>query len=165
MHPAPLHQLTAWLNDAYAMERALAKVLESHVRDAGEIPEIRARLEDHRDETRRHAQQVETCLALLGEKPSFVKTAWNSLSGKSLSPTARPWRDDLTKNLLADYTTEHLEIASYRALITAARELGQTEIAEICTGILTEETAMARWLEEHIPVVTRISLQQFMVRS
>jgi ferritin-like metal-binding protein YciE len=57
-------------------------------------------------------------------------------------------KDNLVKAALKDYATEHMEIASYRSLIIAANEAGQTAIAEACQGILQDEEAMAGWVEE-----------------
>jgi ferritin-like metal-binding protein YciE len=62
------------------------------------------------------------------------------------------------KNVLADHGAEHLEIAWSRSLIAAADEAGRTGIANICGGILNDEAAMAAWLEDQNPEVTRIVL-------
>lgn len=156
----PLEQLTTWLNDAHAMEQSLAKVLENHARDAQEHPHLRSRLEEHVIETRAHAERVQDCLALLGEKPSVVKATMGNLMGMAQGASTRMFRDELVKNVLADYASEHFEIACYRSLIAAAEEADQRQIAEICGDILEEEEAMAAWLEAQIDEVTRTVLQQ-----
>ena len=68
--------------------------------------------------------------------------------------------DSLVKAALQDYTTEHMEIASYTALIVAARDAGLTRVAEACEGILRDEKAMADWLEIQLPLVVRTTLAQ-----
>jgi ferritin-like metal-binding protein YciE len=65
------------------------------------------------------------------------------------------------KGLLASYTFEHMEIASYRILKEAARSIDDAELEGICDQNLQEELATARWLEEHIPALTI----QFLARS
>jgi len=50
---------------------------------------------------------------------------------------------------------ENMEIASYTALIEAA---GDSATAQACRSILKEEVAMAEWLKEHLPEVTRAFL-------
>jgi len=70
------------------------------------------------------------------------------------------YHDEIVKNFLSDYAAEQFEIACYRSLVAAAEELGQPEIARTCEDILAEEQAMAQWLAEHIPEVTRMMLQQ-----
>jgi ferritin-like metal-binding protein YciE len=153
-------QLTAWLNSAYAMEQNLAKVLENHAKDAKDQPEIRERDEQHIAETRGHAERVKECLAILGEKPSMMKSALGNIMGIVQGASTGMFRDEIVKNFLADYASEHFEIACYRSLIAAAEELEQPEIARICREILTDEEAMAQWLEERLPEVTRLTLQQ-----
>lgn len=153
-------QLTTWLNSAHAMEQSLAQVLENHAKDAKDHPEMRSRLEEHVIETRGHAERLEECLRLLGEKPSTVKTAMGNLMGMLQGASTGMFRDELVKNVLADYASEHFEIACYRSLISAAEAADQPDIAEICAEILEEEEAMAAWLEEHIDEVTVTVLQQ-----
>lgn len=58
--------------------------------------------------------------------------------------------DKMIKNSLADYATEHFEIASYRALIAAADAVGEEETARVCEEILKEEE-MAKWVNNEIP--------------
>lgn len=142
------------------MEHSLEKVLKNHAKDAKDHPEIRQRDEQHIEETRRHAELVKQCLEILGEKPSTMKSAMGNVMGAVQGATTGMFRDEIVKNFLADYASEHFEIACYRSLIAAAEEMGQPEIARICGEILRDEEAMARWLEERIPDVTRMTLQQ-----
>lgn len=160
MSTSPKEQLVTWLNSAYSMEKSLVQVLENHAKDAEDLPEVRQRDEQHIQETRRHADLVEQCLGILGEKPSTMKSAMGNLMGKVQGASSGMHRDELVKNFLSDYAAEHFEIACYRSLIAAAEELGQPEIARICTEILRDEERMAAWLEERIPEVTRMHLQQ-----
>lgn len=153
-------QLTTWLNSAYAMEQSLAKVLENHAADAKDHPEMRGRLEEHIIETRNHAERVKECLEKLGEKPSTMKSAMGNVMGMVQGASSGMFRDELVKNVLSDYASEHFEIACYRSLVAAAEEANQPEIAEVCRGILDEEESMAVWLEEQIEDVTRTVLHQ-----
>lgn len=153
-------QLTAWLNSAYSMEQSLAKVLDNHANDAKDHLELQQRLEEHREETRGHAERVRECLRILGQEPSTMKSAMGSVMGAVQGASTGMFRDELVKNFLADYSAEHFEIACYRSLIAAAEEAAQPEIAEICGEILDDEEAMAEWIEEQIPEVTRRVLHQ-----
>lgn len=153
-------QLISWLNDAHSMERSLVNVLEKHCKDAAEFPDLRARTEQHLNETRRHVEKVEECLRQLGEKPSMSKGVMGTVMGKVQGVATGMFRDEMIKNALGDYAAEHLEIASYRSLIAAAEELGLPDVARICSEILREEEAMAGWLEDHIPEITRLTLQK-----
>lgn len=160
---SPKDQLTTWLNSAYSMEKSLIQVLENHAKDAKDLPDVRHRDEQHIQETRRHAELVEQCLALLDEKPSTMKSAMGNVMGMVQGASTGMHRDELVKNFLSDFAAEQFEIACYRSLIAAAEELDQPEIARICGEILRDEERMAEWLEERIPEVTRMHLQQVAV--
>lgn len=153
-------QLIDWLNDAYFMEQSLAKVLENHADDARDLPDVRERDLQHLYETRRHAEKLERCLDLLGEKPSMMMGAMGTVMGKMQGMATGLFVDEIMKNFLSDYAMEHFEIGCYRSLIAAADEAGRPEIVQICEGILKEEEAMAKWLAERIPDVARMTLLQ-----
>lgn len=153
-------QLVTWLSDAYAMEQSLDMVLARHVAAAREHPEVQQRLQQHRDETRRHEELVAGCLEMLGAKPSAVKALAGGFMGAMQGMSTAVFQDELVKNALADYAMEHFEIACYSSIIAAAEETGQQEIARTCGEILRDEAAMANWLEDHIPAITRLHLQQ-----
>jgi ferritin-like metal-binding protein YciE len=152
--------LISWLNDAYAMEQAQIPVLQNHARDAAALPHVRARDEQHLEETRRHAELVESCLERLGESPSKAKGFFGGMMGAMQSVATGPFKDELVKNFLQDYASENLEIASYSALIAAARDLNEPEIAATCERILEDERNMARWLEDNLPTAVRESMRR-----
>jgi ferritin-like metal-binding protein YciE len=62
--------------------------------------------------------------------------------------------DALVKNCLAEYATEHFEIASYTSLMQAAEQMNDPQTAHVCREIIQEEQAMAHWLENNIPQVS-----------
>jgi ferritin-like metal-binding protein YciE len=143
-------RLLAWLNDAYALEKALIPVLNNHARDARRRPEVRRRDLEHLEETRRHAKKVRQCIEHLGATPSKTKEAIGRFSGMLSSVTTEPFDDEVVRNFVADYAAENLEIASYRAIITAAYEAGHPKIAKVCQKILEDEEEMAAWLRDHL---------------
>jgi ferritin-like metal-binding protein YciE len=156
----PRDTLIGWLNDAYAMEKGLVQVLENHANDVKDRPEMYRKIAEHLEKTKMHAERVRDCVERLGGSTSTVKTAMGSVSGflQGRSTGASP--DELVKNALADYASEHLEIASYRALNVAARSLGEQHIVQVCEGILRDEEDMARWLEQSLPTVVQEYLGQ-----
>jgi ferritin-like metal-binding protein YciE len=58
---------------------------------------------------------------------------------------------------IASYAFEAMEIASYRILVSTARQVGDNETARVCEEILHDEEAMADWLENNIPTLTQQS--------
>lgn len=156
--------ITSWLKDAYSMEVGLVPILENHAKDAKDYPEVQSRIQQHVEETKQHAEMVKQCLERKGEKPSTVKTAVGGVMGSMQSVATGPFKDELVKNSLADYATEHFEMASYDALIDAAKELGDNETAQTCQKILHSEQAMAQWLKDHLPMAVRDTIQEKMTQ-
>lgn len=145
--------LVSWLRDAHAMERALVPVLERHAEQAHDRPELRARLERHVGETKRHIDLVERCLERYGEGPSAGKDLLARATGTLQSFATAPFGDRLVKNTIADYATEHLEIASYEGIRAAAERLQDQQTVSDCETILQDERDMARFLSESLPHV------------
>jgi ferritin-like metal-binding protein YciE len=141
----------AWLNDAYGMENALVQVLQNHAKDAQDHPQMHAKIQEHLDKTRQHAELVKGCIEHRGGSPSAIKTGMANLVGVMQGLSTGMAEDELVKNGIADYAAENFEIASYRALITAAQDLGDEQTANSCRQILADEQDMANWLAQHLP--------------
>src|SRR5947209_6211755 len=147
--------LISWLNDAFAMETSLVQVLENHASDVKDRP-----VAEHLEKTRLHAERVRDCVERLGGSTSSMKTALGAVTGFFQGRSTGISPDELVKNALSDYAAEHFEIASYNALIVAARALGEPEVARVCEEILRDEQDMARWLENQLPTVVQEYLGQ-----
>ena len=150
----------AWLNDAHGMENALIQILEHQIKDAKDYPQVQTKLQQHLEQTRRHADLVKFCIENLGGHTSTVKTGMASLFGQMQALSTGPAKDELVKNALADYAAENFEVASYTALITAAQEIGDQQTAGVCQQILQEDQAMADWLEQNLPTLVQQSMVQ-----
>jgi ferritin-like metal-binding protein YciE len=154
-------QLITWLNDAYAMEQSLIPVLENHAKDADEeMPEAAERIRQHIDETRRHGERIRECLQSLGTSPSIVKSTLAYVMGTGQSVATGMFADESIKNVLSDYGAEQFEVASYSALVAAALDLGEADVASACEENLREDEAMADWLREQIPDVVTTTLHK-----
>ena len=152
--------LVRWLHDAHAMEKALVPILKNHARDARDHHDVMDHLQAHLHETERHAMLLEQCLRRLNEQPSTAKTGIAKLFGAMQAPATGMYEDELVKNNIVDFATENFEIACYLALIAAAEELGETEIAFTCREILQEEQEMAEWLQAQLPNTVRGHMAQ-----
>jgi ferritin-like metal-binding protein YciE len=153
-------ELVSWLNDAYAMERALQITLEKQVNSSEVHRAVRERAGIHLDETRAHAERVQQCLEMLGHTPSPIKTTAAQVmeSGKKFMTMFA--RDERVKDYLAATGAEHFEVACYRALIAAAQFAGEEGIVPLLEQNLSEDTATARWLENNIAAVVRDYLSE-----
>lgn len=142
-------RLLKWLQDAYAMEQEANTMLTATAGRLEHYPELKARIEQHIAETRDQSEQVKRCIELLDGSLPTVKGAVASVMATVHAAGNSMMSDEVAKSLGVSYAFEHMEIASYRALVIAAKEAGQTQIAQICAAILDQEIAMAEWLIEH----------------
>jgi len=150
----------AWLNDAYGMEKNAIQMLEHRVSDTKDHPRIQAMVQQHLQETRRHAEQVESCIKSLGSSVSTIKSSMGTIGGTLSSLSTGMASDEAVKNALADYSYENFEIACYTSLIAAAEAIGESQVASICNQILRDEQKMATFLLQNIPTITQEYLGQ-----
>lgn len=154
--------LADWLRDAYAMEQKAIEIIERQLGRVDSYPEITERLRIHLEETRWQAERVKDCLHAIGEDTSFFKTGAAVVGGNLMAMGNMFASDEIVKDTLANSVFEHMEIACYRSLISAAELAQQHMIAETCREILRQEEAMAEWLDEHIPQTTAMFLSRDM---
>lgn len=158
MSTDPMQQLHSWLKDAHAMEEQAEQMLTAQAKRLEHYPKLQERITQHIEETRSQASRITECLESMDTSTSTMKdlgakfAAMGQVIGGSMAS------DEVVKGGIASYAFEHFEIANYRALIAAADQLGQDRIREVCEGILKEEMAMAKWLEDNLDEVTRAFL-------
>ena len=150
--------LLDWLRDAHAMEQQAEKMLQGMAQRLEHYDELRERIEQHIEETRGQQLLLKGCIDRLGSSTSLIKdiTAKITAFGQSLS--GMPVSDEVIKGAMSSYVFEHMEIAAYTVLISAAREVGDVETERVCEQILPQEVAMAEWLRDHLPQLTHIFL-------
>ena len=156
---SPRENLAHWLRDAHAME---VGTLDDLRRLAGRIrsyPELKARLEQHVQESEGQERRLKELLAGMGEGTSAVKQTVTRLAGNLQALVGALFADETLKNAIAAYAFEHFEIGNYRALLAAAERAGEARAVPVLQENLREEEAMARWLEERLPELTRRYLE------
>jgi ferritin-like metal-binding protein YciE len=146
-------QLIAWLGDAHAMEVGIVSTLEKHIADAKGQPKIKAALTAHLRETKKHAEVVKKALESLGGSHPVVREGLSKVASMMGGLGTSMASDTSVKNAIADFATEHFEIACYTSLVQTANELGETKIAASCKTILREEVAMAKTLKALFPEI------------
>lgn len=142
--------LMDWLRDAHAMEQQAEEMLSTTADRLEHYPELKARIQQHLVETRRQAQLVQGCIERRGGGTSATKDALAKMTAMAQGMSGLFVSDEVVKASLASYTFEHMEIASYKVLITAAEKVGDLETKGVCAQILQEEEAMAQWLADHL---------------
>jgi ferritin-like metal-binding protein YciE len=146
-------QFIQWLGDAHAMEVGIVSTLEKHIADAKGQPKVRAALTKHLRETKRHATEMKKALASMGGTHPIIKEGVSKLANLAAGLVTTAAADTTVKNAIADYATEHFEIACYNSLIFTATALRETKIAAACRAILKDEQAMAKALEGQLRAI------------
>lgn len=152
--------LMQWVRDAHAMEEQAETMLSSQASRLENYPELRGRIQTHIEETRNQAARLKSYLDGIGEGSSAFKDAGAKMVAMAQGISGVFAGDEVMKGSLAGYTFEHMEIASYTAIIAAAEAQGNEELARICEQNLQEEIAMADWLKSHLPATTTQFLQR-----
>ena len=153
-------RLIQWLRDAHAMEQQAETMLKAQESRLENYPELQQRIRQHVSETQSQARRLEECIGRLGSDTSSMKDAAGKMTAMMQGLGGVFAGDEVVKGAMAGYTFEHFEISSYTALAAAAEAAGDSQTASLCRDILKEEQAMADWLSEHLPGVTRQYLER-----
>jgi ferritin-like metal-binding protein YciE len=153
-------RLLDWLRDAHAMEEQAETMLRREAQRLWDYPELRTRMEQHAEETRRQAERLRDCLQRYDAAPSGLKDTLGKMTGLGQALSGFLVGDEVVKAMLATATVEQMEIVSYKLLIEAAEAMGDSETKRVCDENLREEEAMAAWLEEHRSALLREYLQR-----
>ena len=151
----------AWVKDAHAMEKQAESMLEKMSGRLEHYPDLKARIDQHIEETRQQQALVQSVIDRYDTSSSTFKDAMGKLSAMGQAMGGMMADDEVVKGAISGYVFENLEIGSYTSLIAAAKLVGDTEGVRIFTQIREQEIAMAEWCLQHLPDVT----EQFMIRS
>lgn len=152
-------QLTKHIDEAYALEQTVEKMLDSMIQTADD-PEIIDRLEHHKLETQHHAATMRRLLEAHDAQPSMVRQAAGMLEALMKMPLDMVRGEKSGRNARDGYAAEHLEIASYELLKRVAQRAGDEETARACDEILEQERAMAAFFEANWDRFAELSLRE-----
>lgn len=138
------------LADMYDSERRIAKALPNVIK-AATCEKLQEALQQHLEETKNHATQVEQVFAAFGEKPRAKKCA-------AIVGILEEGEEILNENkkspainaavIAACQKVEHYEIATYGTLRTWASLLDNENAADLIEDILEQEKEADRVLNE-----------------
>ena len=148
------------LRDAHAMEQQAEKMLKAQSERLENYPQLKARIDEHIEETLGQQQLIDECLTRLGGSASTLKDVGGKLMAFGQAVGGSLMSDEVIKGAMAGYVFENMEVASYTVLIAAAKAAGDAETQAACEKILPQEVAMAQWLLEHLPELTQAFLQR-----
>ena len=143
------------LKNAHAMEKQALSIMTPQVQRIEHYPEVAERLRTHIDETHGQMRRIDDILEHFDAQASAIKDLGLSAVGQFAAMGHAAAGDEILKNSFANYAFEHFEIASYKSLLTMAESGGLERFASALRLNLEEEVAMAAWIDESLPLVTR----------
>jgi ferritin-like metal-binding protein YciE len=135
------------LRDVHALEQQSIRQLErsQEMSQADEMKELYA---EHLEQTREHERLIAERIHARDLKPSAVKDLTMRAGAIGLRQLAEIPPDTPVKLAMHYYALEHLEIATYEALIHIARREDDNETVEVAERILGEEKEAAEKIAE-----------------
>ncbi|WP_085810758.1 ferritin-like domain-containing protein [Sphingomonas sp. TZW2008] len=147
--------LVSGLVNAHAVEKQALSIMTPQVSRIENYPEVADRLRLHIDETNSQIARLDEILAGFDTSGSTLKDIGLSMSGGMAAIAHSVAGDEILKNSFANYAFEHFEIAAYKSLLVLAEDGGFASATSLLQASLGEEQAMAQWIDETLPVVTR----------
>ena len=146
---------TTGVKNAHAVEKQALSIMTPQVSRIENYPEVAERLRAHIEETNAQIARIDEILEGLGTSSSTLKDMALSMTGGMAAIAHSAAGDEIIKNSFANYAFEHFEIASYKSLIVLAEDGGFSNALPLLRQSLDEEIAMAQWIDESLPMVTR----------
>ncbi|KQN94389.1 hypothetical protein ASE95_06055 [Sphingomonas sp. Leaf231] len=143
------------LTNAHAVEKQALSIMTPQVSRIVNYPEVADRLRLHIDETDAQIARLDEILADFATTGSTLKDLGLSMSGSMAAIVHSAAGDEIVKNSFANYAFEHFEIAAYKSLLVLAEDGGFAKAIPLLQQSLSEEEAMAAWIDESLPMVTR----------
>lgn len=158
MSNEPTEHLLDWLRNAHAMEQQAEHMLRAQLTRIEHYPPLKARIQQHIEETVGQRLLIEGCLKQHDASPSSTKDFFAKVmaTGQAIGGMANA--DEVIKGAIASYAFENVEIATYTTLAAAAELAGDSVTLDACQQILPQERAMAEWLLENLPLLTEAYL-------
>jgi ferritin-like metal-binding protein YciE/hemerythrin-like domain-containing protein len=147
------------LKNLHAVEENCLSMCRRQVERLENYPKLEARLRQHVDEKQMHIARIEQVLQSLGESPSGLKDAAMKMQANMGAGMNAMAGDEVLKNSFADAAMSQMEIAAYKALLVMGEAAGEVEAIRILRQSLSEERAMAAWLEENLPGTVMMHMQ------
>jgi len=147
------------LRNMHALEMSAIELTERQTERLEHYPEMKARLEQHHRESQEQAQRLEAIMQRLDTSASVAKNTVSSVIGNVAAALHAPAQDEVLKNTFANFAFEHQEIAAYTSLLVMAKMVGDTSAVPALRQSLSEEQAMADWIEQHLVSTTRHYLE------
>lgn len=138
------------LKDAHAAVKEGETMVKAQLQRLEQYPKLKEKLESHLKEKKEQLQRLEKLLDRAGQKPSAIKDAGMKLMAGMGSLGNAAAADEVVKNSLATLGLAKFEAASFETLILFGQAAGETEALRPLQQCLSEERAMAAFIEENL---------------
>jgi ferritin-like metal-binding protein YciE/hemerythrin superfamily protein len=138
------------LKNAHAAVKEGQTMVKAQAERLEQYPKLKQKLESHLKEKKAQLKRLETLLESCGERPSAVKDTamqWVASLGNLSSAAAD---DEVIKNSLATLGLAKFEAASFETLILFGEAAGERDALRPLQECLSEERAMAAFIEENL---------------
>jgi ferritin-like metal-binding protein YciE len=149
------------LKNAHAMEKQALSIMTPQVQRVEHYPEVAERLRKHIEETNEQLMRIDEIFDALGSRASALKDTVLGVAGELAAVGHSFAGDEILKNSFANYAFEHFEMASYKSLIVMSESSGLERFRSALEQNLREEEAMAAWIDQSLPLVTRRYMQLY----
>lgn len=146
-----LHELANVYDAEHRFLEAQQRMLEE-----ASARELQGMLQTHIDQTRQQIQNLELVYNELGQQPKRQTCeAAEGLVAEGQEGMQEAQAGALRDAMIAgaQLKVEHYEVASYRGLLTGARQMGRNEIAGLLLLNLQQEEQTALLVEQSVPVL------------
>jgi len=143
------------LRNAHAMEKQALSIMKPQLKRIENYPQVAEKLDQHIRETEGQIERLDDLLEASGGSRSPIKDMVLSLGGTMAAMSHAIAGDEILKNSLANFAFENFEIAAYSSLLVLADLAGETQAEAPLRQNLSEEEAMAAWLQANLVAVTR----------
>lgn len=143
------------LQNAHAVEQQALSLIDRQLERLVRYPEIADRLRSHRLETEDQIRRLDDVLGSLGQRSSSLKDMALGFMGNLAAMGNLMAADEVLKNQFVNAAFENFEVASYTSLIALAEAAELPSAAALLQDTLKEEIAMAAWVQDSVPALTR----------
>ncbi len=139
-------QIVKYLTDVHSTEENAISQLRTGA-ESVEDERLAQVLREHLTETEEHERLVRQRLEALDASPSTLKDTVQKGAAALTGAMSGGAPDTTGKVAIQAFTTEHLEIASYRMLRAVAERAGDHETGQLAERILEQEQTAAQKLD------------------
>lgn len=143
------------LQNAHAVENQALAMIDRQLDRLVGYPEIVDRLRSHRGETELQIARLDEIMASFNSSSSGLKDMALNFMGNLAAFGNVFAADEVLKDQMINYAFENFEVASYSSLIALAEAGDFATATPLLRETLREEQAMAAWVLETLPDLTR----------